>query len=129
MLPFDVVFYLLSVMIALAVTSYFTLLLRFDPSNLELIEAKPKVYTEKTEEKNAHTTAETNRIVSQPTKTVEPPEETETEEKECAHYVGYLTTLPKGGFFPDECFGCRKVIQCLKIQPAKVIESFYVTGA
>lgn len=47
-------------------------------------------------------------------------------ERECPHYIGYLTMLPKGSSFPEECFGCRKVIRCMRIEPAGVIESFYV---
>jgi hypothetical protein len=50
----------------------------------------------------------------------------EVKEKQCSHFVGYLTTLPKGTPFPDECFGCRKAIQCLQIHPTKTIESFYL---
>ncbi len=54
---------------------------------------------------------------------------TQPKEKACPHYEGYLTTLPKGSSFPEECFGCRTVIRCMRIEPAEVIESFYVAAA
>jgi len=31
---------------------------------------------------------------------------------ECAHYFGYLRTLPKNTPIPDECFGCTKIMEC-----------------
>jgi len=33
--------------------------------------------------------------------------------QECIHHFGYLRTLPKGTPVPDECFGCKKILQCL----------------
>jgi hypothetical protein len=46
--------------------------------------------------------------------------------KTCPHYIGYLTHLPRGSPFPDECFGCREVVRCMRIEPAQVVESFYL---
>jgi len=31
---------------------------------------------------------------------------------ECAHYFGYLRTLPKNAPIPDECFGCTRIMEC-----------------
>jgi hypothetical protein len=31
---------------------------------------------------------------------------------ECAHYFGYLRTLPKNTPIPDECFGCTRIMEC-----------------
>lgn len=30
----------------------------------------------------------------------------------CAHFLGFLTTLPKDAPIPDECLICPKVLQC-----------------
>lgn len=30
----------------------------------------------------------------------------------CAHYFGFLDSLPKGVAIPDECLICPKVLQC-----------------
>jgi len=30
----------------------------------------------------------------------------------CAHYFGFLDSLPKGAAIPDECLVCPKVLQC-----------------
>jgi len=30
----------------------------------------------------------------------------------CAHYIGFLTALPKHAPIPDECLVCPKVLQC-----------------
>jgi len=31
---------------------------------------------------------------------------------ECAHYFGYLKTLPRNTPIPDECFGCTRIMEC-----------------
>jgi hypothetical protein len=36
-----------------------------------------------------------------------------TDFQECVHHFGYLRNQPKGTPVPDECFGCRKILQCL----------------
>ncbi len=42
----------------------------------------------------------------------------ETEPKEefsgCGRYFGYLRTLQKGAAIPDECYCCKKLIDCTK---------------
>lgn len=99
-------------------TLYFTLLMKLKPST----EVKLSTYIEPTAEKKP---SKKSRTLEKPRKTAAP-ERHSSEEKECPHYVGYLTTLQKGSPFPDECFGCRRVIQCLRIEPTQVIESFYI---
>ena len=119
MLTAETATYILFVVSTLSVTLYFTLLMKLKPST----EAKLSTYMEEpTAEKRL---SKKNRMLVRPQKT-KSPERSDAEEKECPHYVGYLTTLPKGTPFPDECFGCRRVIQCLRIEPTKVIESFYL---
>ncbi len=120
MLPFDSLFYTAFIVLTLTVTLYFTLLIKLKPST------GPKLsrYVEKPPLEKSH---KKNPKASKPMKSTEPRKENESEEKECPHYVGYLTSLPKGSPFPDECFGCRKVIKCLKLEPTGVIESFYLT--
>ena len=122
MLPADTAIYALFAVTTLSITLYFTLLMKLRPS----AEAKLSTYMEpKTEKKPSKKSREPAKVQ----KTEKPPERSIAEEKECPHYVGYLTTLRKGSPFPDECFGCRKVIQCLRIEPTKVIESFYMPPA
>jgi hypothetical protein len=118
MLAAETAIYVLFAVSTLSVTLYFTLLMKLKPS----AEAKLSTYMEPAAEKRL---SKKNRTLVKPQKT-KSPERNDAEEKECPHYVGYLTTLPKGTSFPDECFGCRKVIQCLRIEPTKVIESFYL---
>ena len=31
---------------------------------------------------------------------------------ECAHYFGYLKTLPRNTPIPDKCFGCTRIMEC-----------------
>ena len=119
MLPAEIATYALFAVGALSITVYFTLLMKLKPS----AEAKLSTFMEPKIEKKP---AKKNRETAKLQKTEKPPERSDAEEKECPHYVGYLTTLRKGSPFPDECFGCRKVIQCLRIEPTKVIESFYM---
>ncbi len=121
MLPYDAVFLVPFAVVTLSLTLYFTLLMKLKPTT----ETKLSTYIEEPAEKKPQKKSRTLSAV----KTTEPtPIRDDTDEKECPHYVGYLTTLPKGSGFPDECFGCRKVIQCLRIEPTKVIESFYLTS-
>jgi len=39
--------------------------------------------------------------------------QTPMDSQECVHHFGYLRNLPKGNPVPDECFGCKKILQCL----------------
>ncbi len=128
MFPFDAISYVLLAVVTLSLTLYFSLLMKLKPS----VETKLSTYLEDFAGARNKKAAKDNRKTKRPAK-VETPEQPSIqdapEEKECPHYVGYLTTLPKGNPFPDECFGCRKVIQCLRIEPAGVIESFYMAEA
>lgn len=118
-LSFDIALLISLATITALVTIYFTLLQRLGPSG----ESKLTTYLEPAAEKRP---AKKRKQVSETASVAEQPTVREGEEKVCPHYVGYLTTLPKGSPFPDECFGCRNVIQCLRIEPTKVIESFYI---
>ena len=121
MLPFDTALLIPLATITVLVALYFTLLQRLGPSS----ESKLTTYLKPVAESQA---VETREDIPEALEAAVQSEEKETEEKVCPHYVGYLTTLPKGSPFPDECFGCRNVIQCLRIEPTKVIESFYITS-
>jgi len=118
-LPFDTTLLIPLATITALVTIYFTLLQRLEPSG----ESKLTTYLEAAVEKRS---AKKRKQASEAVSVAEQSAGRESEEKVCPHYVGYLTTLPKGSPFPDECFGCRNVIQCLRIEPTKVIESFYI---
>jgi hypothetical protein len=121
--PFDVALLTPFIVITLALTLYFRLLAKLKPTS----DIKLSTYLEEPSQKNLQ---KLGRKAPKPAKPAEPTEPQTREkivEKECPHYVGYLTTLPKGSPFPDECFGCRKVIQCLRLEPTGVIESFYLT--
>ena len=122
MLPYDVAFYVPFAVITLTLTLYFTLLMKLKPST----EIKLSTYMRRITLKESSRKPRKALKPQKPAMPTELPTENKNEEKECPHYVGYLTTLPKGSPFPDECFGCRKVIQCLRIEPTKVIESFYM---
>ncbi|MCW3986115.1 MAG: hypothetical protein NWE91_06885 [Candidatus Bathyarchaeota archaeon] len=122
MLPYDAAFYVPFAVITLTLTLYFTLLMKLKPST----EIKLSKYMRKITPKEAPKKAQKALKPQKPATPTKLPTENKVEEKECPHYVGYLTTLLKGSPFPDECFGCRKVIQCLRIEPTKVIESFYL---
>jgi len=122
MLPYDAAFYVPFAVITLTLTLYFTLLMKLKPST----EIKLSTYMRRIATKEAPKKARNALKPQKPAKPNKLPTENKIEEKECPHYVGYLTTLAKGSPFPDECFGCRKVIQCLRIEPTKVIESFYL---
>jgi hypothetical protein len=124
MFPYDAIIYIPFVVITLTLTLYFTLIMRLKPST----ETKLQTYMEKATKK---TRSKKKQITTKPTRSVESaesPAENKTGERECSHYLGYLATLPKGTSFPEECFGCRKVIQCLRIVPTKAIDSFYLTS-
>jgi hypothetical protein len=115
--------YLIFALVTAALTLYFMLLMRLKPS------ANPKLsaFTEKQTDTQKLKTITSTNASTRPKADNNPTHE--TKEKQCPHYVGYLTTLPKGEPFPKECFGCRKVIRCMRIQPASVIESFYIPAA
>ena len=119
MLSTDVAVYVLFAVGTLSLTLYFTLLMKLKPSN----EAKLSTYLEPAVKKKSF---KRNRMPKSQRSATAPERTRGSGERECPHYVGYLTTLPKGSPFPDECFGCRKVIQCLRIEPSQVIESFYI---
>lgn len=124
MIPYDLTIILFTV-ITLTLTLYFTLLVKIKPSSeVKLLTYMENIAEEKPRKKNRKI-LKTIKL-AEPIKSTELPKDNDIEERECPHYVGYLTTLPKGSPFPDECFGCRKVIQCLRIEPTKVIESFYL---
>ncbi|MDH5494502.1 MAG: hypothetical protein OEY24_02205 [Candidatus Bathyarchaeota archaeon] len=124
MFPYDAVFYLPFAVITLTLTLYFTLIMRLKPSTETKLPTYIKKATQKTQPKKKR---KTSKLVES-TESSEPLIAHKTEEKECSHYLGYLATLPKGTPFPEECFGCRKVIQCLRIAPTKAIDSFYLTA-
>jgi hypothetical protein len=118
MLSADTATYVLFAVGTLSLTLYFTLLMKLKPST----EIKLSTYIEPAAEKKP---SKKKRTLEETSKT-EASTRNDPRERECPHYVGYLTTLSKGNPFPDECFGCRKVIQCLRIEPTQVIESFYI---
>lgn len=123
MMLLDGVFLVLFTIVTLSLILYFNLLLKLEPTADEKITTFLKKQT-----------GRKTRMASIPLQSVKGAEDTHPQKKqdagsrECPHYVGYLTTLPKASRFPDECFGCRSVIQCLRIEPTRVIESFYVTA-
>ena len=39
--------------------------------------------------------------------------ESQRDSHNCIHDLGYLKSLPPNTAVPDECFGCRKVMECL----------------
>jgi hypothetical protein len=121
---FDAAFLTLFTIVTLALILYFNLLLKLEPS----ADAKITTFMKKEATKKAKTTSKPLQSVKSAEGT-HPQRKQEAGDRECPHYVGYLTTLPKASRFPDECFGCRSVIQCLRIEPTKVIESFYVTAS
>lgn len=127
MFPYDAIFYVPFAVITLTLTLYFTLIMRLKPSTDTKLQTYMKKTTEKKQPKKKRKTSTHTQPV-EPTEPAEPSIEHKTEEKECSHYLGYLATLPKGTPFPEECFGCRKVIQCLRIAPTKAIDSFYLTA-
>lgn len=125
MLSLDIALYTLFALITLSLTLYFTVLMKLKPS----IEVKLSTYLEKPKEKRPVKKKRSLQSIKSPAPAIPTSNEVKPKEKECLHYEGYLTTLPKGSSFPEECFGCRKVIRCMRIEPAGVIESFYVASA
>jgi len=76
--------------------------------------------------KHGQSTTESELHVASQEKTSEKPEmpaktaqeknskkQSPTDFQECAHHFGYLRNQPKGTPVPDECFGCKKILQCL----------------
>ena len=124
MFLYDAIFYIPFAVITLTLTLYFTLIMRLKPSTETKLPTYMKKATQKKQPKKKRKTSKPAETTESP----EPPAENKTVEKECSHYLGYLATLPKGTPFPEECFGCRKVIQCLRIVPTKAIDSFYLTA-
>jgi hypothetical protein len=114
--------FLMFALVTAALTLYFILLMRFKPST----EAKLYTFMQQRpiKKKRKLPTAKTSTSPKSEETTVQ-----EIREKECPHYLGYLTTLPKGTSFPEECFGCRQVIRCMRIEPTETIESFYLGAA
>lgn len=107
--------------IAISLAFYFKLLLELKTSS----EIKLLTYLETSTKKSVK---KEKRSVKRKEEPAEPEAESSPARKmECQHFVGYLTSLPKGSSFPEECFGCRKVIQCLRVEPTQVIESFYMS--
>jgi len=49
----------------------------------------------------------------------------ETKAPECPHYLGYLYMKkgPDSTYIPNECYGCRKLLQCL--YSPQVVEKVY----
>ncbi len=125
MFPDDAIFYIPFAIITLTLTLYFTLIIRLKPSKENEL---PKYMKRATEKRHLKKKLKTSKPFES-TESSEPSTENKTAERECSHYLGYLATLPKGTPFPEECFGCRKVIQCLRIVPTKAIDSFYLTAA
>lgn len=127
MSPLDIAILFSFIVVTVSLTFYFAMLLRLGPCE----ETKLTTYIRKTTEKQSYRMnlqdSKRKRKEKELLRAGNSSPQRETDKKECPHYVGYLTTLQKGSSFPDECFGCRKVIQCLRIEPTKVIESFYLT--
>lgn len=126
MLPLNIGLYMPFVIVIITVAAYFSLLITLKPSK----DTKLLAYLSQTTKRKSKKKKKPAKDVSVPTSS-EPDFEEKTsprpsEKKECPHYVGYLTSLPKGIPFPEECFGCRNVIQCLRVEPTRVIESFYM---
>ncbi len=116
----DIAFYILFALITLSLTLYFTVLMKLKPS----IEVKLSTYLEKPKEKRP---IKNKRKIQQSinSSVTTTPTDDKPKKRQCPHYIGYLTTLPKGSSFPEECFGCRRVVKCMGIEPSEVIESFY----
>ena len=123
MMLLDGVFLILFTIVTLSLILYFNLLLKLEPS----ADAKITTFLKKQTTRKTKTPPIPLQSVES-VEDIQPQKRQDAADRECPHYVGYLTTLPKGSRFPDECFGCRNVIQCLRIEPTKVIESFYVTA-
>jgi len=124
MFPPDLILFVPFAVITLTLVLYFTLVMRLKPST----ETKLQTYMEKEIKKTRSNKKRTTPQPTRPVEHTESPAENKTVEKQCPHYLGYLATLPKGTPFPEECFGCRQVIQCLRIVPTKAIDSFYLTA-
>lgn len=125
MLPLNIGLYMPFVIVIITVTAYFSLLIKLKPSK----DTKLLAYLSQTKRKlrkKKKPPKDLSVLPSPEPDFEEKPSSSPSEQKECPHYVGYLTSLPKGSPFPEECFGCRNVIKCLRVEPTKVIESFYM---
>ena len=126
MSPLDITILFPFIVVTVSLTLYFSVLLRLRPSK----ETRLTSYIRKASEKQSYQMdLQDSKRGSEEKEFLHARDSSpqrEMEEKECPHYVGYLTTLRKGSSFPDECFGCRRVIQCIRIETTKVIESFYM---
>ena len=125
MSPYDTIFYTSFAVVTLSLTLYFTLVMRIKPSSETKLQTYMRQTSQKTLPKKKQKTPKP-RTPAELTEPAEPSEKKGAVVKECSHYLGYLATLPKGTPFPEECFGCRKVIQCLRVVPTKAIDSFYL---
>jgi hypothetical protein len=121
MFPSEPISYFFFALVASALALYFKLLIDLKTTS----EIKLMTFLETPKKKPAKKSKQAVKQKSLLPKNLEP-EPVVAKKWECPHYVGYLTSLPKGSSFPAECFGCRKVIQCLRVEPTKVIESFYL---
>ncbi len=50
--------------------------------------------------------------LEKPAPHVEAEEVPEGRPLECSHFFGYLRRLPKSAQIPDECYGCRRMVEC-----------------
>lgn len=126
MSPLDIAILFTFIVVTISLSLYFTVLLRLGSSEETKLTTYIRKGTEKQSYRRALQSSKRRREEKEFLHAGNSSPQREMDEKECPHYVGYLTTLKKGSSFPDECFGCRKVIQCLRIEPTKVIESFYI---
>jgi len=104
------------------------LMLSFDVSAIDIVLAvaviillclyvAKKLHAPKTELKSqveeTQPFQENPKAVSKTLKSKSNGTKSQTSFQNCVHDFGYLRTLPKNTSFPDECFGCSKVTQCL----------------
>jgi len=128
MLPLNNGLYAPFVIVIITVTAYFSLLITLKPSKDTKLSAYVSQNTKRKSRKRKEKKPLKDLSELKPSEpdSEEKPSPPPSEKKKCPHYVGYLTSLPKGTPFPEECFGCRNVIQCLRVEPTRVIESFYM---
>ena len=75
----------------------------------KLIEC-PKIAITKTKEKdNSQTTNKDEIVIKQEVINAK-----KEKPERCKNYVGYIGVLPKSTPLPDECFACRRLIECAK---------------
>ena len=126
MLPLNNGLYAPFVIVIITVTVYFSLLITLKPSKDTKLLAYVSQTTNRKSRKKKKPLKDLSELKPSEPELKEKPSPPPSEKKACPHYVGYLTSLPKGTPFPEECFGCRNVIQCLRVEPTRVIESFYM---